>query len=172
MKTIVIVILGALAVFAQVTVAPRFPLWAAVPAFPLVFLVLLAAFGGPFKAMVAMPIVAIALGFASNRAPGLLLLAYLPALPIGLLLEESDIPLSHLVRTLTSGIATGVWIRLLLASTVLAQAGFTISLFTKVIVPGIFLDFALLAVVYLVLSLIGLNGRSLTLPRGGFLAHE
>lgn len=172
MKTAFLIVLGALAVFAQVTVAPRFPLWAATPDFPLLFLVLAAAFGGPFSSMVATPIVAICLGFASDRAPGLLLIAYLPLLPLGLLIEQMELPLTHFFRTLAACIATGIWLRLLLAGVVLVQAGFTFSLLTKVIMPGIFIDFALLAVVYLVLRLIGLSGRSLTLARGGFLAHE
>lgn len=172
MKTAILVVLGALCVFAQVTVAPRFPLWAAIPDFPLLFLVMLAAFGGPFKAMVATPILAVCVGFAGDRAPGLLLIAYLPVLPLGLLLEEADIPLTHFFRVLAAGVATGAWIRTLLAAVVLIQAGFTPSLLTKVILPGVFIDIALLAVVYLAVRLIGLNGRSLTLPRGGFLAHE
>jgi hypothetical protein len=173
MKTAILAVLTALAIFAQVTVAPRFPISGAVFNFPLMLLVLIAAFGGPLAAMVTTPIVAILLGFASDRSPGLLLIGYLPLLPLGLLLEQSNLPLTHFFRTLGTGIIGGIWLRGILALAVMAQgAGFTVSVLTKVIIPGILLDFALLAVVYLLLRLIGLSGRSLTLSRGGFLAHE
>jgi hypothetical protein len=173
MKTAILVLLGALAIFAQVTVAPRFPISGAIFNFPLIVLVLTAAFAGPTSAMVATPIIAILLGFASDRSPGLLLIGYLPLLPLGVLIEQSRLPLTDFFQTLAAGLITGAWLRGVLAFAVMVQgAGFTVAVLTKVILPGLLLDFALLAVVYLALRLIGLNGRSLTLSRGGFLAHE
>lgn len=173
MKTLILGALLLLAIFAQVTVAPLFPISGATFDFPLAVLVLMAAFGGPLATMAAVPIAAILLGFASDRAPGLLLIGYLPLLPIGHLLEEWNAPLTHFFRTLAMGLVTGVWLRAVLALAVMAQgAGFTVAVLTKVIIPGILLDFALLAVVYLALRLIGLSGRSLALSRGGYWAHE
>lgn len=173
MKVATLVVLGAIAILGQVTVAPGFPIAGAVFSFPLILLVLIAGFGGPTSAMIAIPLVAVALGFVSDRSPALLLLGFLPLLPLGLVVEELRLPLSPFLQTLIVGAATGIWLRAVLAAAVMVQgAGFHAALFTKVLLPGAVLDVALLALVYAALRLIGLERRSMTLSQGGFLLHE
>jgi cell shape-determining protein MreD len=159
-----------LAAIAQVTVAPLFPVSAAVPEFVLLALVIVAAFGNPRRAMVCVPVAAIAYGFLSDRSPALLLLAYLPLLPLGLYLEEARVPLNHYARTLVAALATGLWIRaLLMLGTVVGGADATLGAAVgQVLVPGLFLDFALLSVVYVPLRLIGWSGQGMSLQRGSY----
>jgi hypothetical protein len=58
----------------QVTVAPLFPVGAVVFDFVLLALILIAAFGSPQRAMLCVPVAALAYGFLANRDPGLLIL--------------------------------------------------------------------------------------------------
>ena len=170
MKAILVFLLIIVTAMAQVTVAPLFPVSGAVPDLALVLLVTLAVFSGPTTAMVAIPLTAIFVGFATDRAPGLLIIAYLPLLPLGLLLQESHIPLNQYLRVVTSGGATGVWIRLVLAlAAVLQGASIAIGpLIFQVLLPGLFLDLALLTIAYVPFRLIGWSGRGMNLQRGGF----
>ena len=155
---------------AQVTVAPLFPISGAVPDFALVLLVTLAVFSGPTSAMLAIPVTAIFVGFASDRAPGLLIIAYLPLLPLGLLLQEWRIPLNQYLRVIAGGGATGMWIRGVLAiAAVLQGANIAVGpLIFQVLLPGLFLDLALLTIAYVPFRLIGWSGRGMNLQRGGF----
>ena len=75
-------------------------------------LVMVVAFGGPRAAMVAVPVVALSFAFASNRSAALVLLAYLPLLPLAFVLEEGGLPLNRFAQTLVAGVATGLWARL------------------------------------------------------------
>lgn len=154
----------------QVTVAPLFPVSAAGPDFVLITLVVIAAFGNPRRAMVCVPVAAIAYGFLSDRSPALLLLAYLPLLPVGLYLEEARVPLNHYARTLLATVATGFWMRtLLMLGPVLAGANAGVwNATAQVLIPGLFLDFALLTVVYVPLRLIGWSGEGMSLHRGTY----
>ncbi len=154
----------------QVTVAPLFPVSAAVPEFVLLTLVIVTAFGNPRRAMVCVPVAALAYGFLSDRSPALLLLGYLPLLPLGLYLEEARIPLNHYARTLLATLATGAWLRMLLIlGTVVGGADATAgAIMGQVLIPGLFLDFALLSLVYVPLRLIGWSGQGMSLQRGSY----
>jgi hypothetical protein len=169
-KALLIALLFFTASLAEVTVAPLFPISAAVPDIPLVTLVVVTAYAGPYAAMLGIPFVAICLGFASDRSPGVLLIAYLPLLPLAALLEESSLPLNRFARTLVTGAATGLWLRLLLAIVAVLQGASlpVVTLIARLLLPGLFLDIALLAVAYLPLRLIGLEGHRMALQRGGF----
>ena len=170
MKGIAAFLATIVAAMMQVTVAPLFPISAAVPEFVLLTLVIVAAFGNPRRAMVCVPVGALAYGFLSDRSPALLLLAYLPLLPLGLYLEEARVPLNHYARTLIATLATGLWIRtLLMLGTVVGGADATVGAAVgQVLLPGLFLDFALLSVVYVPLRLIGWSGQGMSLHRGSY----
>jgi hypothetical protein len=170
MKALLVAFLLFTASVAEVTVAPLFPVSAAIPDLPLVTLLIVAAYAGPNSAMLGIPFVAICLGFASDRSPGLLLLAYLPMLPVAAGLEEFRVPLNQFSRVLLTGALTGLWMRGLLAAVAVLQgASLPIgTLIAGLFIPGLVLDIALLVVAYLPLRLIGLDGHRMTLQRGGF----
>lgn len=162
-----------LSAMVQVTVAPLFPIAGAVPEFVVLTLTLLVAFSSPRPVMIGTPIAALAYGFLSDRAPALLLLGYLPLLPLGYFLEESRVPVNHYLRTVAMMTITGLWLRTLLALGAMsggADAAFGV-LISDVLIPGLFLDFALLSVVYIPLRLIGWTGQGMTLERTGYYAR-
>ncbi|MEO8538707.1 MAG: hypothetical protein ABI577_03130 [bacterium] len=170
MKGIAAVLLVTFAAICQVTVAPLFPISAAVPEFVLLSLAVVTAFGNPRRGMVCVPVAAIAYGFLSDRAPGLLLLAYLPLLPLSLYLEQATVPLNHFARTMLAVLITGGWARtLLVLGTVVGGATAPVgSVIGQVLIPGLFLDFALLAIVYVPLRLVGWSGQGMSLQRGTY----
>ena len=154
----------------QVTGAPLFPVAGVTFDFVLLALVVIAAFGSPQRAMLCVPVAALAYGFLSGREPGLLVLCYLPLLPLGFYLEEARVPLNHYARTLGAFMATGVWVRLLLVLGAVvggADAG-PGQVVADVLLPGLFVDFALLSVVYVPLRLLGWSGQGMSLSRGGY----
>jgi len=170
MKAIAAVGLTIFAAICQVTVAPLFPVGSVVFDFVLLSLVLVAAFGSPQRAMLCVPVAALAYGFLSNREPGLLVLAYLPLLPLGLYLEEARVPLNHYARTTFAFMATGAWVRSLLVLGAIvggAEAGPGVVL-TQVVLPGLLVDFALLSVAYVPLRLLGWSGQGMSLSRGTY----
>ena len=67
---------------AQSSAAPLFTLSAAAPAFAVLFLGILCVYRGATVAMVATPLVAIAEAWLRGLEPGLLLLAYVPVVPL------------------------------------------------------------------------------------------
>lgn len=152
----------------QVTIAPLFPVSATAFDFVLIALVLVAAFGNPRRAMVAVPVAAVALSFLSGRSAGLLLLAYLPLLPLGLFLEGASVPLNHFARALVATLATGAWARVLLVlgAMVGGAEGNLGIVVREILLPGLFLDFALLSVAYVPMRLIGWSGQGMSLQRG------
>ena len=153
---------------AQVTVAPLFPVAAAIPDVVLVTLIALAFFSGPTPVMIALPLVALVLGFESSRQPGLMLLAYLPLLPIALFFEESNLPLNGLAQFNLAGALTGVWARSVLAFGALtAGAAFDLSTFLfQLLLPGLLLDVVLLTVVFIPIRIMGGQLKTLTLHGG------
>jgi hypothetical protein len=159
-----------LASIAQVTVAPLFPVAGATPELVLLLLVLVAAFSGPSPVMVLTPVAAVAVGFLADRSPGLMLLAYLPPLPLGFAIEDSSVPVNHYLRTLAMMVVTGVWARALLAVGAIAGGadGAFGMLVTDVVLPGMILDGALLSVVYIPLRVAGWTGQGLTLQRSRY----
>ena len=170
MKGVLAVVATVVAAVWQVTVAPLFPVGGVTFDFLLLSLVVVAAFGAPRRALVCVPVAALAYGFLADRAPGLVLLAYLPMLPLGVYLEQSGVPLNHFAQTAVAMVATGAWVRLLLVlSAVLGGAdGSAGVIFGDFILPGMFLDFALLSVVYVPLRLLGWSGQGMSLKRGSY----
>ena len=112
MKAAGVCLLVVVTALAQVAVAPLFPVSAAVPDYALVVLVILTVFAGPTTVMLAIPLMAICLGFASDRSPGLLLMAYLPLLPLALYAEDSRLPLNRYAQMVVAGVAAGIWARM------------------------------------------------------------
>jgi len=170
MKTFRMALLLVTVTVADVTVAPLFPIRGASPDFALVTLMMLAVFSGPRTVMVALPVLSVLLGFSTDRAPGLLLLGYLPLLPLAAYLDRGPLPLNRYAQVLAVGVATGLWARLLLAFGAIAQgADLQISaLLADVLVPGFFLDVGLITIVYFPFRLVGWSPRQMTLQRGGF----
>lgn len=170
MKAVLAALLVVLAALVQVTVAPLFPLRGAVADAGLVTLLALAAAMGPRVALWAVPLFALTLSWVTDRSPGLLLLAYLPLLPLAYFLEGVRLPMGRLSRALAAGAATGLWARGLLAGGAMAQgASFALSqLVTTVLVPGLAFDLVLVAGLYLFLRLAGREPRSLSLARTGW----
>ncbi len=155
-----------LAVVAQVTVAPLFPLDGAVADPVLLVLCLVAVYGGPVPVMVLTPIGAVLAGMVSDRDAGLLLLAWLPVLPVAALLEDSPLPLNQGVKTYVLVIGTGLAARVVLAvGAMLGGAPAAVgSLVTDVLLPGIMLDMVVLTICYLPLRAgglreVGMHGR-------------
>ena len=66
---------------AQVAAAPFFPILGAVVELPIVVLLLLAVFAGPYAVMTGLPVLVLFLGFATNLEFEWFVLAYLPLLP-------------------------------------------------------------------------------------------
>ena len=167
MKALGVVLLVIVAALAQVSVAPLFPVSAAVPDYALVTLVILTVFAGPATVMLALPLMAICLGFASDRSPGLLLMAYLPLLPVALYVQDSRLPLNRYAEMTVAGVATGVWARTLLAFGAIAGGANPSfgAIIGQLVIPGLFLDFALLTLVYAPFRLLGWSGRGMSLQR-------
>jgi len=170
MKTVLIVILLLLASLAQLTVAPLFPISGAQADIPLVTMAVLAVYAGPATVMLGMPLVALFLGFGSSRAPGLLIIGYLPLLPLGLAFEEWQLPLNRFVRTILAGAITGLWLRTVLAmGAMVSGAPLAIGpLIGQVLLPGVFFDLALLTLAYLPFRFVGWSGHPMSLRREGF----
>lgn len=167
MKPLGIVTLVVVVALAQVAVAPLFPVSAAIPDLALVTLVMLAVYAGPTTVMLALPLMAICVGFASSRDPGLLLMAYLPLLPLALFLEESRVPLNRYAQMTAAGMATGAWARSMLALGAIAGGAEPAlgTLTFGLLFPGLLVDFALLTVVYVTFRVLGWSGRGMTLER-------
>ena len=167
MKGLSIALLILLAGLSQVAVSPLFPVSAAVPDMSLVTLVMLAVFAGPTSVMIGLPLMAIFVGFDSGRQPGLVLMAYLPLLPVALFLEESRIPLNRYLQTTLAALFTGAWARTVMAFGAIAGGADPAfgALVGQLVVPGLVLDFALLTLVYAPVRLLGWSGRGVTLQR-------
>ncbi len=154
----------------QVSIAPLFPIAGANFDVALVTLALLMLFAGPRVLMAALPVTALLLGFVSAHSPALLLVAYLPLLPLAAYLADSRLPLSRYAQTLIAGTATGAFARLLLSLTAVVQGaefGLSFALW-QVLLPGAVLDSALLTILYFPLRLVGWVPRSTSLQRGSF----
>lgn len=170
MSGIVLAAVLLLAALAQVAVAPLFPVSAALPDLVLVVLAVTVVFRGPRAAMAGIPIAALLYSFAADRAPGLMLIAYLPLLPLAAYLAGAGLPLNRFAQTLIAGAGTGLWARLVLALAAMGQgaqpeAGLLI---TAVLLPGLFLDLVLLAVVYLAARAMGASPRPMSLRRSEY----
>ncbi len=157
---------------AQVTVAPLFPVAGAVPELVLLTVCLAGAFSGPGPVMVLTPLGAVMLGMLSDRDPGLLLVAYLPVVVLGALLEDAPLPLGHAARTYGMTLGAGLAARTVLGVGAMvggAPAAFG-TLATAVLLPGLFVDMLVLTVCYVPLRLAGLEGGGFRLRRGRYVA--
>ncbi len=165
---VVTVLFGALL---QVSVAPLFPLTGAIPEVGVLVLVLiLLGFGGR-SAMVATPLLALFLGLAGNRAPGLVVIAYLPVVPLGLFAEDLNAPLGRYLRIIAVVLGAGTWARLVLAGGAIASgAPFEATVLIRdLIIPGVLFDFVLGSLCYIPCRLAGWTDRPLNLQRRGWL---
>jgi predicted small integral membrane protein len=165
MKGLGIAVLVVVVALAQVTVAPLFPISGAVPELGLLLLLLLGLFLGPGPVMAGLPALAILQGFATDRAPGLLIIAYLPLLPFAAALEDWRVPLWEYPRAAIAFVVAGLWFRGIVAFASIAQGADPAfgALAVQVMAPGVFLDLALLTVAYLPLRFLGWGGQRLSL---------
>lgn len=170
MRTVRLGMLFLIVTVASVTVAPLFPIRGASPDFALVTLVALSVFSGPRTVMVALPVLSVLLGFSTDRAPGLLLMGYLPLLPLAAFLASGTLPFNRYAQVLTAGVTTGLWSRFLLAFGSIAQGADLqmVALLGDVLIPGFFFDLVLITIVYFPFRLVGWSPRQMTLQRGGF----
>lgn len=164
MKAIAVLVAIILACAAQVTVAPLFPLLSAEASLLVVTLAILLVFAGPRTALIATPLMAVFLGFASDRAPALLLLSLVPLPPLAYWLSESQLPMSRGVQLFVVVAIVGAWSRALLAmSAVMQGADPEIgALITRFVLPGIVIDGLFFTLAYLPCRLLGLEARSLS----------
>lgn len=158
------------AVLYQATVSPLFPVAGTQGDVLLVTLALFAVYGGPKSAMWAIPLGAVLLAILTGRSPGLLLIGYLPLLPLLVLFEASNLPLGNYARTAAAVVLTGFWSRVVLVAATLIQGGNAgVSLIAiDLLLPGIFLDFALLTLVYVPQRALRWRQASMRLERGGY----
>jgi hypothetical protein len=154
----------------QVTVAPLFPVRGAVIDVGLIAIFLVAMLAGPRPAMVAVPIVAILISFATDRAPGIMLLAYLPWLPAATLVEEGHLPLSRYAQMLAVFVGAGLWARLVLSAAAMADgAGFEpTEMLLQVLVPGMLIDIIVFTALWIPLRLAKATRRDLSLRQGAW----
>lgn len=171
MRAAIVFVTAVLAAFLQVDVAPLFPFEAAVPELGVVAVVLILLGFGARAAMVATPIYAVTLGLLSSRAPGLIVFAYLPAVPLAFVVESLDAPLGRFVRIAAVALGAGAWARLVLAGGALATGAplDATVLIRDLMLPGVLFDFVLISLAYVPCRIAGWTDRPLLLPRGGWL---
>jgi hypothetical protein len=172
MKAGVIFVLLLMLCYAQVTAAPFFMVSAAQADLLLVSLAILLVFQGPKVAMVSLPVIAVLLGFVSDRSPAVLIIALLPLLPLAYWLEEAAPTVARYAQTLFAVGVTGLWARTVLSITVFAQGAPVDvgALIFQVLVPGLILDLTLLSLAYLGCRLLGWEPRSLSPARQRYRA--
>ena len=170
MRAVGAAVLFFLAALAQVTVAPLFPLSGAVADLCLIVLVGVALAAGPRPAMLALPVLAVSLGFVTDLGPGLALLLYLPLLPLAFLLESAPMPLGSYLRLGIATVATGLWSRMIVVAVAFGEgADVPLSdLVLQVLVPGFVFDVILFTLLYIFARVVGLSGRSMSLRRTGW----
>lgn len=159
------------AVLLQVTAAPLFSLSGSIPDLALLTLATIAVFLGPRWAMVCMPIAALFLGFLTSHEPAVFILAYLPMLPLAAWLAATA-PLTRFLQTAITVGATGLWARTLLSVGAMASGAAVDvgGLVGWVLLPGLFLDLALLTVAYPTFRVIGWEPKSLALRADGYFS--
>lgn len=170
MRYVVAVAVTLLAAMLQVTFAPLFPLAGAQLDFALAAMLVLVFAAGPVAAMAGLPMLAIFVGFAADQSPGLVLISYLPFLPVVVLLEWSPVPLNRLAQFAIAVVATGLWARLLASAwAFLGGADAAIlTLIFDVLLPGVIFDAVLFVLVYTPFRLSGRTERSMALRQTGW----
>ena len=159
-----------LVAIAQVTVAPLFPLGAAVADYGLIAVAAVALVAGPRAAIVAIPLLALFRSFLGNDAPALMLLAYVPLLPVAFLADEAQLPLTRYLRLGLVVLAGGLWIRGLQAGAALVTGAEFVPrvLVLDLLLPGMVFDAALFSLLFGLLKLAKIANRPLTLERRGW----
>jgi len=170
MRVIVYCVNLVLLALAQVAIAPLFPLGGAIPDLALIGILALALYEGPHPAMVAIPVLALLIGFGTDRSPSLLLLAYLPVLPLAFFLATAGLPLNRYAQASLTAVIGGMAARFFLALGPLTQgAAFSVGGLTKdLLLPGAFLDWALLTAAFIPLRFLGREASRLTLSRSSY----
>jgi hypothetical protein len=164
------VTIALLAALLQVTLAPLFPLRGALPDFALAAILVLVFAAGPVAAMVGLPFLALFLGFAADQSPGLVLISYLPLLPVFVLLEWSPVPLNRMARFGIAMLVTGLWARAIASAWAFlggAEPGI-LTLAFDVLLPGVIFDAVLFLLVYIPFRLSGRTERSMALRQTGW----
>jgi hypothetical protein len=158
----------------QVSLAPLFPISGATFEFLPLVLLLTARLKGPRLAMIALPFGAICTAFLIDRSPALLILAYVPLLPLLYAVDEYGPPLGTTGRTILAAVLAGAWLRVVLALGAVA-GGASLepgALAGAVLLPGMFLDAALTATIYAPVRFVAWEPRSMSLSRRGYAAYE
>lgn len=170
MKAAIIGVALLFVALAHVTAAPLFPLRGAIPDLPLVALVLIATYAGVRAAMVALPVVAIFLGFLTSHEPAAYIVAYVPLLPVAYALEQSNLPLNTFARATAAGLVTGLSARVVLSVSAMIQVEQLMlgPMVWQVLLPGVVLDAMLLVLAYGAAKLAGWESRRLILEPSGY----
>lgn len=155
----------------QVSVVPLFPVAGAQADVGLIAILVTAMLAGPRPAMLATPILALAVGLAGSRAPGLILLGYAAVLPLAALIEDLPYPLGRAARILATAVVAGLWLRLLLGIAAISAGGeFAVNdLIFQVLLPGMVFDVVLIGLAYVALQLAGIGGQRFSLQQTGWL---
>ena len=171
MRVLLTVVLLLATVLAQVAVAPLFPLLGAVVELPVVVLLLLAVFAGPYAVMIGLPILVLFLGFSTNVEFEWLVIAYLPLLPCAAWIQrQRAIPQTPYALVLVMVIAAGIWARAVFTA-VAMTSGASLAVgpvITDILFTGALLDAAVVSVVYALCRWVGWPVRSLDLEQAGF----
>ncbi len=171
MRVLLTVVLLLATVLAQVAIAPLFPLLGAVAELPVVVLLLLAVFAGPYAVMIGLPILVLFLGFSTNVEFEWLVVAYLPLLPCAAWIQRHRaIPQTPYALVLVMVVAAGIWARAVFSAVAVASgAGLTVGpVVTDILLTGAVLDAAVVSVVYALCRWVGWPVRSLDLEQAGF----
>ena len=171
MRVLLTVVLLLATVLAQVAVAPLFPLLGAVVELPVVVLLLLAVFAGPYAVMIGLPILVLFLGFSTNVEFEWLVIAYLPLLPCAAWIQrQGAIPQTPYALVLVMVIAAGIWARAVFTAVAMTSGASLAAgpVITDILFTGALLDAVVVSVVYALCRWVGWPVRSLDLEQAGF----
>ena len=171
MRALLLVLLVLVTVLAQVAVAPFFPVAGALVELPVVVLLLLAIFAGPYAVMIALPILVLFLGFSTNLEYEWLVIAYLPLLPGAAWIQrQRAIPQTPYLLLLVMVVAAGIWARGVLAGAAMTSGASPAfgPVVADILLPGAAFDAVVLSLVYGLCRWIGWPTRSLDLEQAGF----
>jgi hypothetical protein len=155
----------------QVTVVPLFPISGATAELAIPFILGALMVGGPGAGMFATPAIALSVGMAGDREPGLLLIAYTPALLFGYLLDRFELPPGKFPRLLVTALLAGFWVRLVLSASALAGgAAFEpFVLLVDIVTPGFLFDAMVITLLYVPLRLLGRADLHYVVERRGWM---
>ena len=171
MRALLLVLLVLATVLAQVAVAPFFPVLGALVEFPVVLLVALAIFAGPYAVMTALPILVLFLGFSTNVEFEWIVAAYLPILPCAAWLQRQHaIPQTPYALALVMTLAAGIWARGVFAAVTMAAGASPDfgGVVADILLPGAAFDAVGLSLAYGLCRWVGWPARSLDLQQAEF----